>query len=41
MFAGVRTALLSGVVKVVKEEILTFSKECCKTYLHYVHYLHR
>ena len=28
MFAGVRTALLSGVVKEVKEEILTFSKEC-------------
>jgi hypothetical protein len=24
MFAGVRTALLSGVVKEVKEEILTF-----------------
>ena len=27
MFAGVRTALLSEVVKEVKEEILTFSKE--------------
>jgi hypothetical protein len=27
MFAGVRTALLSGVVKEVKEEILTISKE--------------
>ena len=27
MFAGVRTTLLSGVVKEVKEEILTFSKE--------------
>jgi hypothetical protein len=37
MFAGVRTALLSGVVKEVKEEILIFSKECCKTYLHYLH----
>ena len=41
MFAGVRTALLSGVVKVVKEEILTFSKECCKTYLHYLHRCNR